>query len=395
MVDWLGDHLTSPGFLSDEIGHERRILLDEIEAEGDVGVVTPESELYQGHPLGRSIGGSTSTLNGISMEDLRSFYCEHYSTGNIVIGVSTPCDGRVSSDECMAAIRCAFSALPVGERRVASVPIAASAGNRQLRSSCAGRDGGRIVTGYHLGPLAQARGDTAAGSRLAGLYVLSSYLSLRLRGVECRERATSSTPFVELVRYRDMQRLQFSARAHDAHDMRRFLAITEDTLASLASADPGLLDLAKSRQSGRFAAGSATELTSALQLVAWLVWQRSSPAEFVQAVESVGPAELAELAAAELRPGRRFTLSEVSIETGQSWWHVVAVLLATLLIIDWFCGFRGVELLVGAVALPLRRRGRSSRLETPKSIMDPVDTDEIERDFQRYFAEEDRTRDGR
>jgi zinc protease len=65
--------------------------------------------LYQDHPYGRTDAGTVETVEGLTLEDVKAFYREHFVRGNIVIGLA----GGYSAD-FPAKVRSDFEKLPAG-----------------------------------------------------------------------------------------------------------------------------------------------------------------------------------------------------------------------------------------------------------------------------------------
>ena len=78
-------------FPEDEMEKEKSVILDEIASYLD----QPEEAIYddfedlvfQGHPLGRNILGTTETVESITQQDVKNFIKTHYHTDRIVIAV--------------------------------------------------------------------------------------------------------------------------------------------------------------------------------------------------------------------------------------------------------------------------------------------------------------------
>jgi zinc protease len=65
--------------------------------------------LYQDHPYGRTDAGTVETVEGLTLEDVKAFYREHFVRGNIVIGIA----GGYPAD-FPAKVRSDFEKLPAG-----------------------------------------------------------------------------------------------------------------------------------------------------------------------------------------------------------------------------------------------------------------------------------------
>jgi predicted Zn-dependent peptidase len=113
----LGDLVLDPAFRDEDIQREKRVVLEEIKMEAD----SPEHQVFnmfarafwRGHPLGRSILGSETTVRSYSREALSSFYQRTYRPENIVISAA----GNVDHDALHRVVEQRFGGLPRGAPR--------------------------------------------------------------------------------------------------------------------------------------------------------------------------------------------------------------------------------------------------------------------------------------
>jgi predicted Zn-dependent peptidase len=113
-IELLGDVLTAPALLDDDIESERQVILEELAMDDDSpeDVVHREfsAAVFGDHPLGWDTAGDRTSVRAITGDAVRSFYCEQYVTENTVVAVA----GAVDPDEVIDRITKAFDRLPCG-----------------------------------------------------------------------------------------------------------------------------------------------------------------------------------------------------------------------------------------------------------------------------------------
>jgi len=122
-VDVIGDMFTDAALRDDEISSERKVILEEIHMAADV----PEDRVHDlfaeaawpGHPLGRPVLGTESTVGGMTRHAVDSFYRSGYIPDRLVVSAA----GNISHDDVAELVQ---RALPVGSapqrRRAADAP---------------------------------------------------------------------------------------------------------------------------------------------------------------------------------------------------------------------------------------------------------------------------------
>lgn len=88
----LTEILQNPLFKSEDIESERKVILEEIAMYED----TPDekihdlflNQLFEGHPLGKSILGDLETVKSLTRKDLKDYFEHHYHPQNIVLTAS-------------------------------------------------------------------------------------------------------------------------------------------------------------------------------------------------------------------------------------------------------------------------------------------------------------------
>ena len=121
-LDILSDLLLRPAFDAEDLGREKKVILEEIKMVED----TPDdlvheiftSSFWYDHPLGRPILGSAESVRGISSGTLREFFGNVYVAGNLVISAA----GNFEPEAARDLIAAAFDTLPTGGTPVMSTP---------------------------------------------------------------------------------------------------------------------------------------------------------------------------------------------------------------------------------------------------------------------------------
>ena len=86
-VELLGDALTSSTIADADVESERQVILEELamddDAPDDVALRTLASRVFDDHGLGRETAGERHTVRAMAADDVRSFWREHYRTGQL------------------------------------------------------------------------------------------------------------------------------------------------------------------------------------------------------------------------------------------------------------------------------------------------------------------------
>ena len=89
---------TCPTFPEEEIGIERGVVIDEInsykDAPADEIFDRFEEALFAGHPLGRTILGTASSIRKITSKELQGFVRERFTPGNMALAVVADIDEK-------------------------------------------------------------------------------------------------------------------------------------------------------------------------------------------------------------------------------------------------------------------------------------------------------------
>ncbi|HVP37854.1 MAG TPA: pitrilysin family protein [Candidatus Saccharimonadales bacterium] len=103
-VDVLADLTCHPLLTAEEVDKEKKVIVDEIRSfEDNPEDVVHESfsgQLWQGHPLGRPILGTESSIQALTPEVIREWFRAHYTAPNMVVAVA----GALDPDELLALV---------------------------------------------------------------------------------------------------------------------------------------------------------------------------------------------------------------------------------------------------------------------------------------------------
>lgn len=84
--------LLYPSLRQEDFDMEKQVILEEIGMYEDQPSFTAYENLMQthfaGHPLGRSILGSTQSITDLTSEQMRDYHADHYKAGNITLAVA-------------------------------------------------------------------------------------------------------------------------------------------------------------------------------------------------------------------------------------------------------------------------------------------------------------------
>jgi predicted Zn-dependent peptidase len=107
-VHVLAELTVRPLLRSEDIAHEREIIVDEIRSyRDDPGqfIYNVWDEAYFGDsPLGREIAGDEETVRSLSDDDIRGFWAAHYRPANLVVALA----GDIGHDDLVALVDGAF-----------------------------------------------------------------------------------------------------------------------------------------------------------------------------------------------------------------------------------------------------------------------------------------------
>jgi predicted Zn-dependent peptidase len=123
-VELLSDIVMRPAFVDEEVGREKKVILEEIKMVED----TPDDlvhelftqHFWEGHPLGRPILGSKETVEAFTGQSLRDYFRGAYVAPNMIVSAA----GNLGHAQVRDLIADAFGALaPTGATVVQDPPV--------------------------------------------------------------------------------------------------------------------------------------------------------------------------------------------------------------------------------------------------------------------------------
>jgi predicted Zn-dependent peptidase len=121
-LDLVSDMITAPLLDAAELTKEREVILQELgqalDTPDDLVFDQLQAIAYPDQPLGRSILGTSETINTISNDDIRAWQNQHYAAGSIVLTAA----GKVDHDALVMLAEQRLSILPAGK---CPAPVAA------------------------------------------------------------------------------------------------------------------------------------------------------------------------------------------------------------------------------------------------------------------------------
>lgn len=124
--------LSKPGLTDHEFGKLKRETLAELvesrDHDRDLAQRWFGRKLFAGHPYGRSVSGTESSVNAVHRDDVGSFYSLVTTSKNLVFAFA----GDIDAEQANSIAERITAALPAGEMRVDSVPEPALRPGRHL-----------------------------------------------------------------------------------------------------------------------------------------------------------------------------------------------------------------------------------------------------------------------
>jgi len=111
----ISDMLLNPGWREDDLTRLKTDAMNFLKVnlrgnnDEELGKEALYNFIYEGHPYGHQNRGAVTALEKMTVDDVKSFYRQHYHRANLVIGLS----GGYPSD-FLARVRADFGKLPVG-----------------------------------------------------------------------------------------------------------------------------------------------------------------------------------------------------------------------------------------------------------------------------------------
>ncbi len=145
-----------------------------------LGLEELQDRIYAGHPYGHPPAGTVDGLGGITLDDVKRFYREHLTTGNLVLGVA----GGYPEGYPQRLAK-ALAGLPSGPPTARPLPAPTPAAGRELTLVAKDADSTGIHWGFAL-PITQADADyyplMVANSYLGEHRTFNGRLMQELRG---------------------------------------------------------------------------------------------------------------------------------------------------------------------------------------------------------------------
>jgi predicted Zn-dependent peptidase len=121
-MEVLSDIVMHPAFTEDDIGREKKVVLEEIKMVED----TPDDlvhelfteSFWQGHPLGRPILGTKETVEALTQDGLRHYFASTYCASNLIVAAV----GNIEHERVRDLVMRAFDGLPVTGAAVNEAP---------------------------------------------------------------------------------------------------------------------------------------------------------------------------------------------------------------------------------------------------------------------------------
>ena len=121
-VDVLSDIVMNPAFTDDDIGREKKVVLEEIKMVED----TPDDlvhelfteNLWPDHPLGRPILGTKDTVDALTQEGLRRYFADAYSAPHLIVSAV----GNIEHERVRDLVQRAFEGLRSTSEPLAEAP---------------------------------------------------------------------------------------------------------------------------------------------------------------------------------------------------------------------------------------------------------------------------------
>ncbi len=120
----LEEALLTPGFSKEDFDRNKEQLVaaltNSFRSNDEVmGLEMMQQKIFKGHPYGHSPLGTVEGLQSITLDDVKRFYQEHYTQGNLMLGVAGGYPG-----DYLARLEKDLAALPKGQKGRTPVPPA-------------------------------------------------------------------------------------------------------------------------------------------------------------------------------------------------------------------------------------------------------------------------------
>jgi len=377
-VDWLTEHLAQPGFDSQEVAREQGIVVEEIQTRHQHGKPpTFEALLYGDHPLGRNIAGSEATVRSVDGAAVESWYREHYRLDNLIVAYA----GAVPASQCIQRIQEQLGELPRSSQPRRDQPLTPRLGRSLLRLGMrpSGDRRGFLMQGYVLSP-----GDPIdLASLLHAKVVLDDAIFDEIR----TNRGLAYAPQAGLGIHDAAW--QFDCRI-EVGESKSLPSVLEGTTLSFQA-----LPLANGEEFARAKRAVISSLTVTkpgdllyCTELAWALLTSDGTPDLMRTVRQLDSDRYAARISDLLSPEREFVISD-SVDlinpSFKLFWLFIAALAAAAGLIWWLPRH-----------LHQRRTRRSPKRAPKKQPVAPAlappsdqDVDDIERQFETWFREQD------
>ncbi len=376
-VDWLTEQLAQPGFAPKEVDRERGIVIEEIQTRHAHGKApTFEALLYGDHPLGRSIAGSESSVGSVDLPKLQAWYQRHYKLDNLVVAFS----GQVPSQECTTRIQTQLAGMSQGSGTRTLQALHPRFGRSRMQTGMrpASDRRGFVITGYLIEP--------TGPQDLATLLVAKTLLDDAIFDEIRSKRGLAYAPAARLVIRDAIWRFDCRIDVGERNNLPSVLEGTELAFADLSSVSAENYKRARLSVLGSLSVSSAQSLLRCTELT-WALLGPDRAPDLRRTVAELDPNAFAARVKALLPPERQFVISD-SIDlirpSYRLFWIFIASLGAAAALI-WWLPRHIRRLRQSRPRQRVRQEPVSQGVAMPKSS----DIDEVEREFENWFREED------
>ena len=373
-VDWLCEQLAQARFDPKEVAREQRIVIEEIQTRHAHGrPPTFEALLYGDHPLGRSVGGTASSVGSMDIRALRSWHEQHYRLDNMVVAFA----GGGATKNCRQRIRKQLAPLASGHAPRPTQELHPRFGASLLSSGPlrSGNRSGFLVKGYLIEP--------SGPMDLATLLIDEALLDDLLYDEIRSRRGLAYAPRAELQIHDAIWRLDCRIKVGERDKMPAVLAGTRLTFSSLQSSRSEDFSRAKNSVLEALDLSSMGDLRYA-SMLSWALLREGPVADLQAAVAQLDLQTFHRKSAELLRPERSFLISNSrNIISSASWipWLLLLVLAASAGLVWWLP--RRVQRVPAKP--PPQPRPRAPAIPKPSA----ADVDAVEREFAEWLRKQD------
>ena len=192
----LADVLREPALRAADVETERQVILEEIHLQADdpddVVFGLLYEALFPGHPLGREVLGTESSVAAIDRDGISGFHDHWYRAPNLVVAAA----GAVDHDALVSQVAEAFSGRTGGSAPARSAPVAEPVEAVRLKRPT---EATHVAWGWR----GLRRDDPRRHALALGIHVLGGGLSSRLFQTVREERGLAYSVFSSMAGYTD------------------------------------------------------------------------------------------------------------------------------------------------------------------------------------------------